>query len=143
MARKSKRDRSAAARKGWITRRRNAKGRQNPKRKRVPKRKLMYRVTVGAPYEIRKPRNKKTKKKQSPDTAAYMVRGWYPNRHSANNAIDHLEELAEAGRETVLDENPKAFVRNKDESLKNIAIETVSYDERLLGIVEETDEVGK
>jgi hypothetical protein len=140
MARKRKRDRSAAARKGWITRRRNAKRRTTPKRKRIQKPvKKMYRVTVGAPYEIRKPRNKKTKKADSPDTAAYMVRGWYSSRRAADNAIDHLEELAEAGRESVLDENPKAFVRDKTEAL-NVKVEVVDFDEQLLDIIEETDE---
>lgn len=142
MARKSKRSRSAAARKGWITRRRNAKRRQNPKRKRIqkPVAKKMYRVTVGAPYEIRKSRNKKTKKTESPDSAAYMVRGWYASRSAADAHIDRLEGIAEAGRESILEENNKAFVRPKYESL-NVAVQAVDYDERLLDIIEETNEL--
>lgn len=143
MARKRKRNRSAAARKGWITRRRNAKRSQDPKRKRVqkPSRK-MYRVTVGAAYEIRKPRNKKTKKAKSPDTAAYMVRGWYSSRHSANDHLDRLEKFAEAGRESILEENKSAFVRPNREGL-NVSIQVVDYDDRLLDIIEETNEVVK
>jgi hypothetical protein len=144
MARRSKRSYRLAALKGWRTRRANARAKKVHRvsrktgrdSKRVPRK--MWRVTVGAAYEIRK-RGKKKNRKESPDKASYMVRAWYSDYASAVSAQQELEERAIEGRDTYEDENPRAFHRDTEEEV-NIAIETVEYDSRLLDVIEETNE---
>jgi hypothetical protein len=150
MGRRSKRSYRLAALKGWRTRRAN-ESRQSghrPKKvrrvsritgsdsKRVPRK--MWRVTVGAAYEIRA-RKKKNRKGNSPEKASYMVRAWYSDYGSAVSAQQELEERAIEGRDTYEDENPRAFHRDTEEEV-NVAIETVEYDSGLLDVIEETNE---
>lgn len=150
MGRRSKRSYRLAALKGWRTRRANVKAKasssskqvpnrkRSKKRTRKPSRKKMWRVTVGAPYEIRQ-RGKKKNRTGSPDKASYMVRGWYSSYEDAISAQKKLEKLAIEGRNSYEDETPRAFHRDANEEV-NIAIETVEYDSSLLDIVEETNE---
>lgn len=98
----------------------------------------MWRVTIGAAYEIRQ-HGKKKNRKGSPDSASYMVRAWYSSYKKAIQAQDDLESLAIAGRDTAEDETPRAFHLDSQDEV-NIAIETVEYDKRLLDVIEETNE---
>jgi hypothetical protein len=148
MARRSKRNRSLAAIKGWRTRRANAKikGTHKPSKKsrKTSKRvhRKMWRVTVGAAYEIRPKRGKgkNKKRKGSPAKASYMIRAWFSDYASAVNAQDDLEERAIAGRDEVEDSNKNAFHTDNEDEV-NVEISTVEYDERLLDTVEETNEI--
>ena len=153
MARRSKRSYRLAALKGWSTRRTNAKISKSSKKsgykpgrykKKTPKNvpRKMWRVTVGAPYEIRqhgKKKNRASGKKGSPDKASYMVRGWYSSYEDAIQAQEELEELALAGRDSYEDETPRAFHRDEQEEV-NIEITTVDYNPVFLDIVTETNE---
>jgi len=143
MAGRSKRSYRTAALKGWRTRRANARTKKKlrvskktrPTPKRVPRK--MWRVTIGAAYEIRQ-RGKKKNRKGSPDRASYMVRAWYEHQPDSD-ILDELSERAIEGRDNYEEETPRAFHRdNEDEP--NIAVETVEYDRRLLDVIEETNE---
>lgn len=142
MARRSKRSYHLAALKGWRTRRANAKANKGKRLSKPKKRtgsnkpvpRKMWRITVGAPYEIRqrgKKRNRASGKKGSPDKASYMVRGWYSSYEDAIQAQEELEELALAGRDSYEDETPRAFHRDEQEEV-NIEIIEVSYDQNLI-----------
>lgn len=144
MARRKKRNRSAAAIKGWITRRANARTKKTSRVSKPVKRntrkvaqRKMWRVTIGAPYEIRQ-RTKKGNRKGSPERASYMVRAWYAE-HPDEDTIEELSERALEGRDNYEDETPRAFHRDYEEEV-NIAIQTVEYEKQLLDVIEETNE---
>ena len=136
--------RSKAAKLGWKTRRRNnpvlakihrsksAKKGHRTRREKAKSSRTLWRITVGANYYIRG-----TKREDSPNSASYMVRGWFQTANEAKSAEAEFVELAEAGREEVLD--TKFRVYSLDEE-PNIEITEVTYDESLINQIEETDE---
>lgn len=143
MAKYTKKRRSAAAKKGWITRRANlAKPKRSRKTKRgrkpakaVPVRRL-FRITVAANYYIRQKR-KSNRRGGSPESAAYFVRGWFEKYLEASSYEDEFIERAEAGREEAVDAHDRAFHTDQE---PNVEVVEVDFDERLIGIIEERDE---
>ena len=136
--------RSKAAKKGWRTRRRNnpelaklhrsksAKKGVRTKREKAKSTQTLWRITVGANYYIRG-----RKREDSPNSASYMVRGWFRTRSESVSSEQEFIELSEAGREEVLDTKVRAYSLDEE---PNIEILEVPYDETLINQIEETDE---
>lgn len=117
--------------------------RQGKKRKTSPSRKLshhkkplkqMWRATVAAPYYRRT-----GKKRSSYQSAAFMVRSWFPTKKQAERALPKLIERAESGRAAVVsDPESKAWNNNRAET--NTEIRSVDFDARLLDTIEDDNE---
>lgn len=154
MPRKSKaaQRRSASALKGWRTRRRNERERKSgpakaKKKARVaaerkksarstcPRSRFMWAVTVAAPYFIRQ--KGKYKRHDSPDSAAYMVQGWYRTKKLAQRARTGLVRLAIRGRIWVVESNPRAYDLR---ITPDVEIKKVPYRTKLIGTIKEIDE---
>lgn len=139
--------RSRAAKKGWVTRRRNQRqgarrtsprarpGRGGTRRPPAPKPK-MWRITVAANYYIRSPK-KKNRKGESPESAAFIVRGWFRSYAEALDQYDQMDDMANEGRDEAVSEHRRAFSREEETS---VSIQEVNFDERLLGTVSQVDE---
>ena len=136
--------RSDAEKKGWITRKRNV--RSGSRRKAVKKTvsrtvttvkrttpKVMWRVTVSAPYYRRA-----AKPKRSSISSSYMVRGWYRTKREAQKALNKLTELAISGRDEILDSDMNTWWTG--DNTVNTDIKSVPYDERFLDTIEEQNE---
>lgn len=126
-AQKLHRKRSLASKRGWKTRRLNAK-----RAARKPSNHL-WRVTIAAPYYRR------TGKKRSEYRAfAYMVRAWFRTKQEAKNAKGLIAK-AKIGRKRVLTNKPATWFL-KSESINIERATKVPYDARLFDIIEEQDE---
>lgn len=95
----------------------------------------MWAVTVAAPYFIRQKGKKRLH--DSPDSAAYMVQGWYRTQKLAQRARASLVKMAIRGRVRAVESNPRAY----DPGIApDVEIKKVPYRAKLLGTIEETDE---
>jgi hypothetical protein len=136
--------RSEAAKKAWITRRSVSKRpvSKRPVSKQVvskqvvskrPVSKLMWRVTVSAPYYRRA-----AKPRRGSISSSYMVRGWYRTKREAQKALNKLTELAISGRDEILDSDMNTWWTG--DNTVNTDIKSVPYDERFLDTIEEQNE---
>lgn len=140
--------RSAAAKKGWVTRRRNK--RQKTRRKTVSRRKTssrkMWRVTVAAPYFIRRhgKRKRGRQKQLSPASAAYMVTGWFRTRADAKKNERKLIRRAIRGRTKSIETNPNATysLDHNDPTpiTPDVQVKDVPFRAGFIGRIEEVDE---
>lgn len=139
--------RSRAAKKGWITRRRNqrkgagstphkGRGGRERGRRQPPAPRQMFRVTVAANYYIRA-KKQRNRKGTSPESAAYIVRAWYKTEKEARAAIDDLSAQVEEGRDNVIEDTPRAFTKDED---IDIEIKALKYNADLIDTMEEVNE---
>lgn len=133
--------RSKAAKKGWRTRRRNQRkgaSRTSPARaQRAPSAPKIWRITVAANYYIRAPKTK-NKKGESPESAAYIVRGWFKTYAEALDNYDAMDDMANEGRDAAVEDHKRAFSREEETS---VSIQEVEFEERLLGLITGVDEL--
>jgi DNA primase len=99
----------------------------------------MWRVTVAAPYFIR--RHTKTKKRRrrqlSPASAAYMVTGWFRTRADAQKNTPKLVRRAIAGRTRAVKANKNAY----DPGIPpDVETKQVPYRAGFIGRIEKVDE---
>ena len=143
--------RSAAAKRGWETRRKNQRRAARQRASSQPRKltharskrkpvsgKKMWRVTVAAPYFIRRHAKRKRRRIQlSPASAAYMVTGWFRTQTDARKNTPKLVRRAIVGRTRAVAANPNAY----DPGITpDIETKQIPYRAGFIGRIEEVDE---
>src|SRR5208282_4037365 len=100
---------SEAAKKGWANRKLNKKIQSVKEYQTARSPKVMWRVTVSAPYYRRIPRIRNKKISRGSIASSYMVRAWYRTKREAQEALEELTDMAIDGRFDALEADRKAW----------------------------------